>query len=98
MEAIVMLHDHLHAIWTPPPNDTDYSKRWGTIKKHYTQSWLAPGVRKIRSLRLGFATAGAASGNLVSRRKGQILNFANRRFSGFKRTIKMQHWIFWCVM
>ena len=24
-------------------DDADYSKRWGAIKKHYTQSWLALG-------------------------------------------------------
>jgi len=24
-----------------PLDDADYSKRWGAIKKHFTQSWLA---------------------------------------------------------
>ena len=43
VDAMVMLRDHLHAIWTLPPDDTDYSKRWGAIKKHFTQSWLALG-------------------------------------------------------
>lgn len=43
VDAMVMLPDHLHAIWTLPPNDMDYSKRWGAIKKHFTQSWLANG-------------------------------------------------------
>lgn len=43
VDALVMLRDHLHAIWTLPPGDTDYSKRWGAIKKHFTQSWLALG-------------------------------------------------------
>ncbi len=38
-----MLHNHLHTIWTLPPDDADYSKRWGAIKKHFTQSWLAAG-------------------------------------------------------
>ncbi len=33
VDALVMLRDHLHAIWTLPPDDTDYSKRWGAIKK-----------------------------------------------------------------
>ena len=40
---VMMLPDHLHAIWTLPPEDSDYSKRWGVIKKHFTQSWLAAG-------------------------------------------------------
>ena len=43
VDALVMLPDHLHAIWTLPPDDADYSKRWGAIKKHFTQSWLAAG-------------------------------------------------------
>jgi putative transposase len=41
VDALVMLRDHLRAIWTLPPGDTDYSKRWGAIKKHFTQSWPA---------------------------------------------------------
>ncbi len=40
---MVMLRDHLYGIWTLPPADADYSKRWGAIKKHFTQSWLALG-------------------------------------------------------
>jgi putative transposase len=32
VDAMVMLHDYLHAIRTLPPDDTDYSKRWGAIK------------------------------------------------------------------
>ena len=43
VDALVMLRDHLHAIWTVPPDNPDYSKRWGAIKKHFTQSWLALG-------------------------------------------------------
>ena len=43
IDAMVMLRDHVHAIWTLPPDDADYSKRWGAIKKHFTQSWLAAG-------------------------------------------------------
>ncbi|MDG4597993.1 MAG: hypothetical protein P9F75_20280 [Candidatus Contendobacter sp.] len=38
-----MLADHPHAIWTLPPDDADYSKRWGAIKKHFTRSWRATG-------------------------------------------------------
>ena len=38
VDALVMLPDHVHAIWTLPPDDCDYSKRWGIIKKHFTQT------------------------------------------------------------
>ena len=43
VDALVMLPDHLHAIWTLPPDDADYSNRRGAIKKHFTPSWLAAG-------------------------------------------------------
>lgn len=50
VDAMVMLRDHLHALWTLPPGDADYSKRWGAIKKHFTESWLAlGGAEKPRS-------------------------------------------------
>jgi putative transposase len=30
--AIVVLPDHLHAVWTLPRGDSDYSLRWAQIK------------------------------------------------------------------
>jgi REP-associated tyrosine transposase len=33
VEAWVLLPDHLHCIWTLPPDDTDFSRRWGMIKR-----------------------------------------------------------------
>ena len=30
--AAVLLHDHLHSIWTLPEGDDDYSTRWKEIK------------------------------------------------------------------
>ena len=32
-----MLPDHLHCIWKLPKGDTDYSMRWGLIKKEFTK-------------------------------------------------------------
>jgi putative transposase len=43
IDAIVLLPDYLHAIWTLPQGDSDYSKRWGWIKKEFTKAWLAGG-------------------------------------------------------
>jgi putative transposase len=43
IDALVILPDHIHTIWTLPADDYDYSKRWGVIKKHFTQHWLASG-------------------------------------------------------
>ena len=43
MDAIVLLPDHLHAMWTLPEDDPDFSTRWGVIKKTFTQKWLSAG-------------------------------------------------------
>jgi REP-associated tyrosine transposase len=38
--AIVLLPDHLHALWSLPPGDKDYSQRWQAIKAHFSSQWL----------------------------------------------------------
>ena len=43
VNAIVLLPDHLHAIWSLPRNDSEYSMRWGWIKKEFTSNWLEIG-------------------------------------------------------
>jgi len=35
IDAFVVLPDHLHAIWTLPENDTDFSTRWRLIKSRF---------------------------------------------------------------
>jgi putative transposase len=44
LDAIVVMPDHLHCIWTLPPRDGDYSTRWRLIKtwftKHCSNEWL----------------------------------------------------------
>jgi len=37
IDAMVILPDHIHAIWTLPPDDADYSIRWRNIKRSFTQ-------------------------------------------------------------
>ena len=34
--AMVVLPDHLHAIWQMPENDTDYATRWRLIKARFS--------------------------------------------------------------
>lgn len=36
IDAIVILPDHIHAIWTLPSGDSDYSMRWRNIKRSFT--------------------------------------------------------------
>ncbi len=43
INAMVLLPEHLHAIWSLPPGDTDYPKRWAWIKKEFTKTWLSLG-------------------------------------------------------
>jgi len=40
LTAIVLLPDHLHAIWTLPEEDGDFSSRWAAIKARFTRDWL----------------------------------------------------------
>lgn len=44
IDAIVILPDHLHAIWTLPPDDADFSGRWRRIKAHFTHRLVSDGV------------------------------------------------------
>lgn len=34
-DAMVVLPDHLHAVWTLPEGDADYATRWGAIKSRF---------------------------------------------------------------
>ena len=43
INAIVLLPDHLHTIWTLPQGDTNYSARWSVIKKEFTKAFMASG-------------------------------------------------------
>jgi putative transposase len=48
VDAIVLLPDHLHAIWTLPDGDWDYSTRWRLIKRRFTNAYLAAGGKEGR--------------------------------------------------
>jgi putative transposase len=38
IDAWVVLPDHLHAVWTLPEGDADYSMRWSLIKRGFSAS------------------------------------------------------------
>jgi putative transposase len=44
IEAIVILPEHLHALWRLPVADGDFSTRWLLIKQSFTQALQAKGV------------------------------------------------------
>jgi putative transposase len=50
VEAIVVLPDHLHAIWTLPEDDDDFPTRWRAIKADFSRR-LPPGERLVESRR-----------------------------------------------
>ena len=37
IDAIVIMPNHLHAMWTLPKDDADFSKRWGLIKANFSR-------------------------------------------------------------
>ena len=57
IDAWVLLPDHLHCIWTLPPDDGDFSGRWGIIKRlvslacagdYYREDWMTASKIKHR--------------------------------------------------
>ena len=43
VDAIVVLADHLHTIWSLPQGDSDFSTRWSFLKRTFTKTWLSQG-------------------------------------------------------
>ena len=37
IDAMVVLPDHVHALWTMPEDDADYSRRWRLIKSSFSR-------------------------------------------------------------
>lgn len=51
VEAWVVLPDHLHAVWTLPDGDTDYSTRWRLIKSRFSGALPLGSQRPIHMAR-----------------------------------------------
>jgi putative transposase len=52
IDAFVVLPDHLHTIWSLPPNDSDFSTRWRLIKGRFAKALPKedlPGALRLRS-------------------------------------------------
>ncbi|QFT98913.1 hypothetical protein FIU85_16485 [Roseovarius sp. THAF8] len=50
IDAWVVLPDHLHAIWTLPKGDADFSTRWGAIKARFSMDVRRAGFTPPRRL------------------------------------------------
>ena len=46
VDAIVVLPDHLHCIWTLPPDDADFAMRWQLVKTWFTKH-CNPAIRPV---------------------------------------------------
>jgi putative transposase len=55
IDAIVILPDHIHTVWTLPPGDADFSLRWRLIKTRFAKALpkqeRLSAVRRARSER-----------------------------------------------
>lgn len=56
----MFLPEHLHALWTLPTGDCEYSLRWRWIKREFTSAWLE----------MGGAEEGRSGPRLRERRRG----------------------------
>jgi putative transposase len=39
MDAFVVLPDHIHCVWTLPPDDSDFPTRWRLIKSRFARTY-----------------------------------------------------------
>ena len=50
IDAMVVLPDHIHAIWTLPPGDADFSLRWRLIKIDFAKA--VPKTERLSPVRV----------------------------------------------
>jgi len=60
LDAIVILPDHLHTVWTLPAGDADYSVRWGAIKSRFTREIRSVGFNPTLPINKSKARTGDA--------------------------------------
>jgi len=63
LDAVVILPDHLHAMWTLPDGDAEFGKRWGMIKRHVSKA-----VSKAISVPVGDSMRSRQESGLWQRR------------------------------
>lgn len=71
IDAMVVLPDHLHCIWTLPPGDADYALRWRDIKSRFRggRRW-ASSVPRGASTKANEVFGNAAIGNIPCETSG----------------------------
>jgi putative transposase len=61
IDAIVVLPDHLHTIWTLPEGDADFAGRWQLIKSTFSRGLARGEASRARSRSAAFGNAGIES-------------------------------------
>ena len=71
IDAIVILPDHLHAIWTMPEGDANFATRWRLIKSTFSRklAYDEP-VSASRTARASAASGSVVIGSTRSEMKG----------------------------
>jgi REP element-mobilizing transposase RayT len=90
IDAIVILPDHLHAIWTLPEGDTDFSDRWRRIKGAFTRGVTARGVLSHVIAAANTPFGKGDSGNIPSEMM-RILNGALTTFISTRSSTDLCH-------
>jgi len=65
IDAVDVLPNHLHAIWTLPAGDADFSTRWRLIKTAFAKS--LPKQERLSAVRKRATSAASGSGGFGSR-------------------------------
>jgi REP element-mobilizing transposase RayT len=66
VDAIVVLPDHMRAVWTLPPDDTDYATRWRQIKSRFRGVCQRGNCAKVILRDPSVAFGSGDSGNIIS--------------------------------
>jgi putative transposase len=85
IDAMVVLPDHLHCIWTLPPPDSDFATRWRLVKTWFTKH-RGSGQRDET---VGHASPAIAAGNLTRR---TIASNHSRRRQGEQDVWQRRYW------
>jgi putative transposase len=59
IDAMVVLPDHIHAVWTLPPSDADFSLPWRLIKIDFAKAVPNTEPRSACALRAATAASGS---------------------------------------
>jgi len=82
VDAVCLLPDHLHTIWTLPDEDRDFSTRWAQIKGRFSRDWCAwmrsagggtsPALQEAGTGRAGLAPPNHDRSDYSRPRRGEV--------------------------